>query len=227
MESFSADFVNELAAGSGPDLVIIPHEEILSQKNKLIYIQYDLFPLSFYEDLFVNASNIFLTNRGSLALPIFIDPLVLYYNIDIQEKNKIRILPKTWEDVISLSNIIDFDGLKIKRGLINLGGVQNNKNIKDILSVFLFQAENPIAYLNENGRVRIVFADIKNSSSTKDIFDFYTSFAHPKAKNYTWENHCRKHRGFLKDNIDLQTPMIFLFRYTHLHILYIKITHLQ
>ena len=187
LESFSADFVNELAAGSGPDLVIIPHEEILSQKNKLIYIQYDLFPLSFYEDLFVNASNIFLTNRGSLALPIFIDPLVLYYNIDIQEKNKIRILPKTWEDVISLSNIIDFDGLKIKRGLINLGGVQNNKNIKDILSVFLFQAENPIAYLNENGRVRIVFADIKNSSSTKDIFDFYTSFAHPKAKNYTWD----------------------------------------
>ena len=187
LDSFSTEFVNELASGRGPDLVIIPHEEILSQKNKLIHIQYDLFPLSLYESLFVNAANIFLNKEGVLALPMLVDPLVLYYNVDIQEKNKIRILPKTWEDVISLSHIIDFDGLKIKRGLINLGGVQNNKNIKDILSVFLFQAGNPIAYLDENGVSKVLFADTKNSNSTKEVFDFYTSFAHPKAENYTWD----------------------------------------
>ena len=150
-ETFTNEFINELAAGRGPDLVIIPHEEILSQKDKLTYIQYNALPLSSYEDLFVPASNIFLTKDGALALPMLVDPLVLYYNIDIQEKNKIRILPKTWEDVVARSDVIEFDGLKVKTGLINLGGIQNNPNIKDILSLLLLQTKNPIAKLNKQG----------------------------------------------------------------------------
>ena len=186
-KTFSSEFVNELAAGRGPDLVIIPHEEVLAQRDKLTYIQYSALPLSSYEDLFVPAANIFLTKDGALALPMLVDPLVLYYNIDIQEKNKIRILPETWEDVVSLSNIIEFDGLKVKTGLINLGGIQNNSNIKDIISLLLLQSKNSIAKLNKQDRVQVTIANNENKNNTEEVFDFYTSFANPKADNYTWD----------------------------------------
>ena len=186
-ETFTNEFINELAAGRGPDLVIIPHEEILSQKDKLTYIQYNALPLSSYEDLFVPASNIFLTKDGALALPMLVDPLVLYYNIDIQEKNKIRILPKTWEDVVSQSNVIEFDDLKIKTALINLGGIQNNFNIKSIISLLLLQSRNPIAELNKQNRVQVAITNNENKNNTEEVFVFYTSFANPKADNYTWD----------------------------------------
>ena len=187
LQSFRHEFVSELASGRGPDLVVIPHEEILAQTDRLQKIPYERLPFAMYDNLFIDSANIFLGDDGILALPFVSDPLVLYYNIDIQEKNNIRKIPQYWSDLLGLSHVIEIDGIDIKKALINLGGVNNNRNIKPILSAMFLQVQNRIIEKEADGRLKVTFNKSEHNNESKEVLDFYTQFANPKNALYTWD----------------------------------------
>lgn len=184
-EELVTQFVSELASGRAPDLVILDHEEILRQEDRLIRIPYTSFPRENYGNLFVDSSQIFLDDEGLLALPFLVDPLVVYVNKDLQVLNGIRNLPVYWNDLFNLSPAIRLQNEDIDRALINLGGVRNNPNLKFILSTLIQQVGNDIVSRDEDGDIESTLTST-NIDSVEEAINFYAEFSNPLKTIYTW-----------------------------------------
>lgn len=188
IEEFKKKFVEALASGEGPDLVLIPHEHILEQAkaNRLLTIPYNVFPRSTYEGFFVDAAKVFLQKDGILATPLLADPMVLYYNKTIENRELVRALPTRWSDLIPLTRIVQRGTLGvINQSLIPLGAVQNYKHTKELISLLIYQSVRhyPQAEVNLYGRR---FDTIVSFPESARALKFYSEFADPSLKAYSW-----------------------------------------
>ena len=189
INEFRNEFVNELASDRGPDLVILPHEEILSQKERIAKVPYTNFPLVGYRNNYVQSSEIFLEDDGILAFPYLIDPLVLYYNKDIQFKILSRTIPKTWDEVFDYTDeVIKRNGTNISQSLISLGGVDNIPNFKDTLSALIQQTGNDIVVKDEEGRF---IPTLEGDANVAKAIDYYSEFSNLEKSAYTWNESLR------------------------------------
>ena len=102
-ETFNQDLLEALASGTGPDMFFLPDNLALSYANKIFSIPYQSYPVSSFKNTFAGAGEIFLTSKGISALPITIDPLVMYYNRSLLDANDIIYPPTTWNDLITLT----------------------------------------------------------------------------------------------------------------------------
>jgi len=184
--TFDREFVEALAEGRGPDLIIIPQNLLYKEKNKLSPISYDLFPAREFKDTFVQSSEILLENSGILGIPFAIDPLVLYWNRTNFTDAGVTNPPRLWEEVGPLvSKLTSRDqGLNIRKSAIALGAYQNITNAKEIISNLLLQSGNSIIAMDGIGGESAVL----NSSgdSVSSALSFYTSFSNATNANYSW-----------------------------------------
>ena len=187
------DFLNELASGVGPDLIVAPHEFILEQNkyNRITTIPFSSFSLNQYQEKYVTASDVFLTNEGSLAIPFLIDPLVMYVNKNFQLRHNIRDIPTKWSKLIDLKNVIEKDNFSIQKALISLGGNKNIPNRVDILSALWLQTLKDIVVF-QNGRYVSVFNRSGNLPLASKTLEFYSRFSNPLSELYTWNESLRK-----------------------------------
>jgi len=188
-ETFDRNFLEALASGTGPDVVLLPHEDILKQSSKLLPIPYKSLPERTYKDLFVEDAEIFLQADGSLAMPFTIDPLVLYWNRTMFTKAGIASPPKYWDEVIQLVPRLsekDASGILKKSG-IALGEFSNIDYAKDIISILFMQSGSPIVG-NKNGRLS-AFIDERGAATvtpSDTAITFFTQFANPVKTLYSW-----------------------------------------
>ena len=172
---FSERFVNALAVGSGPDLVILPQDIITFERDKLVLNQYgeDTITRKTFLDTFLDSSEILDYGTGFLGVPIYVDPLVLFYNKDIQSVTREEI-PKFWKDINSqfINNVVSTNGVRVERAAIPLGTGTNVKYAKEILLSILYQND---YNRNTNNFLRSVLESISN-------------YANPKLDTYTWNN---------------------------------------
>lgn len=188
-ENFDADFVESLAGGVAPDLFMLPSEKILKHRNKIFVIPYDVLTKRQFKDTFIEGAEIYMMPEGTLALPIYADPLVMYWNRSIFNQAKITEPPKYWDEFYNLANTISKkDGaLNISKSAVALGGFSNISYAKKIILNLTMQAGSPIMTWNGE-RLISVFAD----SSGKTIIpaeaaaNFYTEFANPAKTSYSW-----------------------------------------
>ncbi len=189
--TFDRDFVEALAAGVGPDLFILPHDKIYKQKNKIILIPYKSFSERLFKDSFIEGAEIYLDREGIIALPIMVDPLVMYWNRSIFTDARITQPPKYWDEFYALAKDISIkDGaLNISRSLVSLGEYKNVTNAKEIIATLMMQAGAPIVK-REGDTIRIV---MNESSCPKLILppaeaavNFYTEFSNPVKPFYSW-----------------------------------------
>ncbi len=79
----SEELVAALASGQGPALVIMPHDLLVSQGDKLTPIPFSIVSERAFLDTYLDGASVFLSNNGILALPILVDPVVMYWNKDL------------------------------------------------------------------------------------------------------------------------------------------------
>src|SRR3989344_3883905 len=79
-EDFDQDLLEALASGTGPDLVLLPDDLAFHYANKIFAIPYVNYPVATFRQSFAQVGEVFLSGRGVLALPLALDPLVMYYN---------------------------------------------------------------------------------------------------------------------------------------------------
>ena len=96
-----AEFVNATARNSAPDVLLLPHELILDNADLFDRIPFSLFSRADYEATFISASNVFVDANGLLAVPLMADPLVLYYNRNLQLQNRITRIPTVWSELFT------------------------------------------------------------------------------------------------------------------------------
>ncbi|MEI6478775.1 MAG: extracellular solute-binding protein [bacterium] len=191
LATFDNDLANAIAQGSGPDLVILPESNLLKDNKLFVTIPYTAIPQRTFQDTFASPASIFLTSKGITALPIIIDPLVLYWNKDIFATAGVPTPPSTWKDltdlVPKLSNITT--GKTILQSAISFGEYQNVKNAKEILLTLFFQAGNPIIQLQNDNLINITYSGGSGDNQAnlvESALSFYTQFANPSSVAYSW-----------------------------------------
>lgn len=198
-DTFEDEFVNAVAEGSGPDAVLLTDDILYSQKNKLQPIPFNIITERNYLNTFVDASNIFISSKGILGVPLAIDPMVMYYNKNIFSAAGVASVPRYWDDLSTIgpSLIKRTDTSNITQAMLPFGEYENVNNAKEILATLLFQAGNPITVRNKTNDT--VFSVLDSAGSTiaspaEAIIDFYTSFADPSKELYTWNRSLPKSR---------------------------------
>ncbi|MFA5736878.1 MAG: extracellular solute-binding protein [Candidatus Paceibacterota bacterium] len=187
--TFESELTNALASGTGPDMIIASHEVILQQRERLYPFPAEYYPKRNFYDTFVDGARLFEIGEAYYALPIGVDPLVLYYNKDIYTTNGLPLPPKTWEELVRNQpklTILD-DNNNLLQSAIALGTFFNVNHAKDIFSLLLLQAGNPIVY-QSNGAIKQTLAENLGYSimPTQAALEFFVQFADPAKVTYSW-----------------------------------------
>ncbi len=188
--TYESDLINAFASGNGPDLFIMPHENILRNADKVFEIPYASFPKTQYESTYINEARIFLTDTGILAIPMSVDPLVMYYNKPLIASSFLIGAPKYWDellDFVSGITVSDSNGYISISG-VAMGTYENISNAKSLLSTILIQNGNLIVGIDKlTGQKKSYFTytdDVIDKS--KQALNFYLSFSRKGNKNYSW-----------------------------------------
>ncbi len=193
---FYQDLIVSLANGSSPDLVITSSENISQIHNKLYTIPFAAYTERQFRDTNIDGAQMFLSTTGVSALPLLVDPLVVYYNKDILAAKNFVTAPKTWNDLqasVPLLTKRDSKG-KITQSAIALGEADNISHARDILSALFLQTGNTIvSYDPVTATNQVTLANGGSSTSTDTLpavqaLTFYTSFADPTSNDYSWNN---------------------------------------
>jgi len=188
-DNFDNDFVEALAAGTGPDVFMLPSEKILKNRNKVYVIPYNVFTQRQFMDSFIEGSEVYMAPEGVLAFPMTVDPLVMYWNRAIFTEAKMTQPPKYWDEFYNLANIISKkDGaLNISRSAVAFGEFDNIAHAKEIVLNLAMQAGTPVTLWNGNN-VQNVFAEALGKPTIPAVaaVNFYTEFSNPAKPSYSW-----------------------------------------
>src|SRR6185312_12397481 len=186
---FDADYTEALAEGKGPDLVILSQDQFWQERNKLIVNPYSSVSQNDFVSTFIPEGNLFAVSTGVYALPLVVDPMVLYSNSDLLNAAAIAEPPQYWDEIYNYTDKLtqkDAAG-NITQSTIALGGTTNIPHAKDILSLLMLQAGTAIADI-QNGALT---SELQNSYGlTEDpatsALDFYTQFSNSQKPFYSW-----------------------------------------
>lgn len=185
----AAEFTEALAQGKGPDLVLITQDELWSLRNKLTAIPFGSVSEASFKETFAQGGEVFLSPDGVYALPLVVDPLVLYYNRDILSTAAIAKPIAYWDEIYAATSALttrDAAG-NLTQTTIALGETRNISHAKDILSLLFLQAGTPITQLSLSGLQSVLTQNPGLPvSPAESALDFYTQFANPSKSFYTW-----------------------------------------
>lgn len=206
-ESFRSTFVNALAEGNGPDIVLLTDDLLYAEGNKLSAVPYSVFTQRDYADTYINAADHFMVSNGILGVPFSVDPMVMYWNRGIFATEGIASAPRTWDElqkmIPRLTRINDSKG--ITRSGVALGEFQNIAYAKEILASMLMQKGNTITAMDPQTNAIVSTLDRANADNSfpaDAVIKLYTSFADPSSPNYSWSRSMPdSRRAFLSGDV--------------------------
>ena len=204
-DNFDQALVEALAESRGPDLILLPHDLLLRHQAKIAPVLYSSLPQRTFEDSFIDQAKIFSGVDGILGFPLFVDPIVLYWNKDLFTNAELLQSPSSWEQVMGvIRRLTKVDGAgNIIQSAIGLGTFQNVAHAKDILSLLLLQSGEEIVYRDSQNRKFSGILGVRrdgNQSGAEASLRFFTEFSNPtKPDTYTWNSALRLSRTMFTD----------------------------
>jgi ABC-type glycerol-3-phosphate transport system substrate-binding protein len=191
-ETFAATLADALASGTGPDLVIVDQEQLLSQENKLQLLPFKSVPQRDFVNNYLPSAQVYMTGTGVYGFPIAIDPLMLYYNKSSLASIGVAQPPTTWEAVTGLAQNLTRktpEGI-VTKSLVPFGEYGNVSNARAIISVLLLQSGTKITEQQATQlRSTLGNVDVQGASGvspSEAAISFYAQFANPSKTVYTW-----------------------------------------
>jgi ABC-type glycerol-3-phosphate transport system substrate-binding protein len=187
--TFENNLIEALAAGVGPDLFFLPQDMILKNEDKVFIIPYKSITERDFKNSFIEEGELYLTNKGILAFPFLIDPMVMYWNKDILSSSGVAREPMFWDEFFTLAPIlISSDNAKnIKKSIVAFGEFVNITNAKDVLSMLFIQSGDNIVEKNKEGNNDLVFGrNYNNKTPAESALRFFTEFSNPAKPFYSW-----------------------------------------
>ncbi len=186
---FQQNFVEALADGKGPDVVILRDDWVYQNRNKIFTIPYKNYSARTFKDTFIEEGEMFLASDGIVSLPFIVDPLVMYWNRDMFSNNVISQQPKYWDEIYDLINKITKrdNNANILQATVALGEWRNIVNAKEILSMVMIQAGTPITARQGKDVVSVLNSNFNYPiAPSQSAVSFYTQFSNPTSPTYTW-----------------------------------------
>lgn len=191
--SYEQELVDALAAGRGPDIFSIHNTWLPKHEEKLAPAPSALISETRFKEVFVDApAQDFINNGQIYALPLSVDSLALFYNKDLLNSAGLSSAPKTWEEFNSaVEKLVKRDAKNnILQAGAALGTAQNINRSTDILMALMLQSG---AKMVSDDHSAASFDQTMSSGSEsfnpgKQALIFYTNFANPSLKVYTWNS---------------------------------------
>lgn len=188
---FEQRLLEAIASGQGPDMIIVPHQIILSQAERIYP-----FPTSekSFKDEFIDGASVLIGSQGILALPVSVEPMVLFYNRTLFSKHGVINSPTYWDEVVSLAQALTLrQGGKFVESAIALG-TPSVPYAKDILMTMVSQlGQTPVVQIIDQDKNALF--SIQANEPLKEggevlplvsVTRFFTQFGDPGQNAYTW-----------------------------------------
>jgi len=191
-QNLKQDLIVALANNTPPDLILFPSEYLSEIKDRLYTIPYAAYSERTFRDTNIDGAQLYLSKDGVMALPLLVDPLVVYYNKDLLAKANFIIPPRTWTDLSTSVPLLSTKDIRnrLTQSAIGLGTSTNVRNFKDILSALFLQTGNSIvSYDAARDTTEVVLGMIPAAAErapTAQVLDFYASFSNTTNSNYSW-----------------------------------------
>lgn len=198
---FSQKLLEALANGMGPDLIIVPHQLVLANIDRLYAFPTTSLSEKSYKDTYVDGATIFYTQKGAIALPVSIDPLVLFYNRTLFSKHGLVNPPTYWDEVVNMTPTLTIPDNKgtFLESAISLGA-PNTPYAKDILMAVVSQL-GQTAVLKQYRQDGVPIISVTANTPVVEGGDvyplataarFFTQFSDPAKNTYTWSQYSGK-----------------------------------
>ena len=189
-DSFTNTLINALADGTGPDLLLLSHEQLVELRRRITPISYESFSVRDIRSTYVDGAEIFALSDGLYAYPVAVDPLMMYWNRNLFSSKNLLSAPTTWESLIATYAPAlterDFDRT-ITKSAIAMGEYQNVKNAYGIISTLLLQSGSRLVEEAEGNRYDIFLdTSVAGGRPLVSTIDFYTRFSRPTNTLYSW-----------------------------------------
>lgn len=188
---YEKELIEALAAGVGPDIVVINNTWLNKHVNKLSPAPNSVMNPQIFKDTFADVASQDLVRSNKIyALPFYVDTLALYYNKALYNNAGLVNPPRTWEEfngVVKQLTQKDDSGNIVRSGAA-LGTVANVNYASDILNLLMLQTGATMVAKDGQQALfdRAVNLDGRSYSPGLAALDFYASFALSSKPVYTW-----------------------------------------
>ncbi len=185
VQNYEDELVRAFAAGKGPDIFMTHNTWTPKFRDLLAPVTSDIFSINDFRKRFVDVvQKDFTFEENIYGIPLYVDTLALYYNIDLFNSAGLIEPPKDWEEFEKYAKLLT---KKTGTGEILVSGAAlgSGKNIlrsPDILSLLMIQNGSK---MSDPLSGEIIFDREKNSGA-ENALKFYSEFARPKSENYSW-----------------------------------------
>jgi ABC-type glycerol-3-phosphate transport system substrate-binding protein len=193
---FNQKLLEALASGTGPDLIMAPYQTILSQSDRVYPFPTASMGEKAFKDTFVDGASVFYTQAGALALPVSVEPMVLFYNRTLFSKHGILNPPSYWDELTTMA-----PSLTIKNGNTFLEsavalGTPGTAYAKDIIMAIVTQlGQTPVVSVPT--QLGQSYFDVQVNTPISEGGEvlplattnrYFTQFGDPGQKAYTWSD---------------------------------------
>ncbi len=187
-DTLAGDFVDALANGTGPDLLMLSQDEIVRTQDKIALIPYETMSERIFKDTFIEEGEMFLHPEGIVAIPFTVDPIVMYWNRDIFTNASLVAPPTKWSEFYGLvPRIVVRDSAgNITQSLVAFGEYQNILHAKEILSTLIMQAGASIITKINGVLTSDINARLEVQNGAARAVGFFTEFTKLDKDSYSW-----------------------------------------
>jgi ABC-type glycerol-3-phosphate transport system substrate-binding protein len=188
--NFDDTFIQALARGQGPDVILVSQDQIHKHEDKIILIPYSTLSKRDFQNTFIRQAELYFRTDGVMGLPFVVDPLVMYWNRDTFTNVGVANPPKFWDEFTSLNTKITQKDVNsnVRKSAIALGEFNNVLHAREILGTLMLQHGNPITYRDNSGYVLSALGNRQYSGLDTSVqaLDFFTKFSNPSSPDYSW-----------------------------------------
>jgi len=188
-EQFAQRLAEGLADGTGPDVYLLSQDNIIRDWAKVLPISYDDVSVRTFKDTFIDEAEMYLGPNGIHALPMTLDPMVLYWNRDILAEAGFAKPPQFWDELATYTERVTVrdKANNILRATVALGEYDNVAHAKDILALLIMQAGgNIISQLDDGTLIADLSQNTQRVTPAQTALRFFTQFSNPVKTVYTW-----------------------------------------
>jgi multiple sugar transport system substrate-binding protein len=185
--NFDDILANAIASGSGPDMILISQEQLLSEESKIRIIPFSTIPQRNFLSDYLPEFQLYLTSTGTYGVPYALDPMVLYYNTSLLSQAGISQPPTSWEAVTGLAPTLTHLNPDKSQSAVPFGSYNNTENSRGILSLLFLQSGSTISTATQVGiRSTIAQAPQQGAAPVLSALNFYTQFSDSARTVYSW-----------------------------------------